>query len=329
MADLNPLGSLRALIPDDEDRGQMILLAAFIIAISFVVLALVVNSAIFTENLATRDTVPASEDALEYRDEVSKSIGSILGTVNENTHKGPADAEASIEDIEIYGGIDQSMLGRVVSVSHEDTTAGVRIAQDEPREFTNRTGVQDWRLAEFVEQSRDIRFNLTQVDGPFTFVQEDGGEEWRLTVDDDGGDITVEVDPPNKDSRNCVASFTDSVVIDITRGTIGGQSCPALSQGSDGEQMWFGTGIGSSYNISFENGHEVTGTYSMMIRDDAGATVPAADEDFGDPPDEPYHTNNQAGIEAAVYSMTVTYEYHTPNVGYETEIVVAPGEVPS
>lgn len=303
----------------------MLLLTGFILAIAFVVLALVVNSAIFTENLATRGEVPGSQDAIEYRDEVEQSVGSVLQTVNQDNEAGAVAAETGIEDISHYGGLDQSVLGRVVSVSHEETNDGTKLAQDAERNFTSNTTEPDWSLATDVEQSRHFQLHLTEIgiDGDtFSLILNESGTTWEMRVTEDGAsDIAVEVEPPHGETRTCTRSFDDGLTVDVTAGTVGGKSCPGLTRASDGTSMWYGTGIDDEYDIRFEGGDAVEGTYSVILGD--GNFQPPEAQHYGNEFEgAPYYTQ-------AIYDVTVTYEYYTPDVGYETGITVAPGEVPA
>lgn len=305
-----------------DDRGQLILLTGFILAVSFVVLALVVNSAIFTENLATRGDVPGSQDALEYRDEVEQAVGSSVMAVNQDNDVSAGDIEVSIAEIARRSGFDQSSLGRVVSVSHDGTfESGTKIAQDEPRGFTNESAAADWTLVEDVNRSRNVRLNITDPDvtgETFELVLNGtGGNKWNLNLTFDGNNVTLAVDPPTAGPETCERDFSDSLEIDLTRGTIDGDPCFALTRTSDGDRMWFGTGV-TDYDLEISNGDAINGTYSLIVDDGS----PVA-QNFGTAPNEPY-TNTDT-----IYSLDVRYEFYTPNVGYETDIRVAPGEVPT
>ena len=90
----------------EDDRGQLILVGAFIIAAAFIVLALVVNSAIFTENLATRDDVPGSQDALEFRDEVHQGVSNVIEGTNQNNGQTETDAEESVTEVGVLTGVE-------------------------------------------------------------------------------------------------------------------------------------------------------------------------------------------------------------------------------
>jgi len=321
----------------DDDRGQLLLVGAFIIAAAFVVLALVVNSAIFTENLATRDDVPGSQDALEYRDELRQGTATVIENTNRNNSRTDSDAEASLSEFGVISGTDQATRNRIVSVSHVSTTPGIKIAQDQPRELTSNATDADWTLATDVNRTRNVQLNVTELNsfasGDFTLVLNEtgSGAQWRMTVTETGGgdDVEVSVSPPGVSSHSCVREDTDAVAIDVTGGTVDAEPCPALSRLSDGTEMQFGTGISSEYNVSVEHGDAVNGTYAMILEDDGVASPhERSGDNFGDPPGEPYHTD-RLDLSDAVYSMTVHYEFYTPQVGYEADVRVAPGEVGS
>lgn len=76
----------------DRERGQLVLLSGLLLATSLVALVLILNSAIYTENLATRnDGVPAT-DAIEYRENARQGAAGAIEHVNRHArsrNKGP------------------------------------------------------------------------------------------------------------------------------------------------------------------------------------------------------------------------------------------------
>jgi hypothetical protein len=317
-----------------EERGQIILIAAFILAIAFVVLALVVNSAIFTENLATRDDVAGSQDALQYRHEVAQSVGDNIEAVNDNNTLALDGADESVTNISTQGGLQQSSLGRVVNVSFETRVDGTKIAQDNAtRNFTSAGADADWTVAESVSDTRNFQINVTDFSeladvgdsNPFRVVANvtGGSVQWNMTIrgnTSSGNSLRIEVETPTGVSARCdETDVGDSAVVDVTGGTVAGDPCLALRKLQDpsGTEMWFAAGL-SSYDIEFENGDNIQGTYSFIIGDggSAGTGLVSGSDDH-----EPYFVT-------AIYSMTVNYAYYTPSVVYETEIEVAPEEVP-
>lgn len=323
-----------------SQRGQMILIAAFILAIAFVVLALVVNSAIFTENLATRDDVAGSHEALEYRAEVVGSVGALIESANADPSMGSTEVIASIdENISSQAGFDQSALGHVVGLSYAGETAGKRIAQDNgTRNFTDTAGQEDWVLAEDVSNTRNIKFNITEVESlpiieddlDFQFHLNDTSDpdtvEWEMDVEYDGfNDVTVQVTNGLTGlTATCSREWDGtSLEIDVTGGTVGGEPCHALDRDENGEPLWFGAGVDTEYQLEFVDANAAMGTYSMVIEDDASSSVSDNLVD-GHDPDEPYKQTNDI-----LYSVDVEYMFHTSQVGYETTIEdIAPGEVP-
>jgi hypothetical protein len=87
----------------------------------------------------------------------------------------------------------------------------------------------------------------------------------------------------------------------------------------DGTKMWLGAGVDDPYRIEFVNGYDINGTYSFVL---GGSASQGNGLENGKNSDDPYYNS-------AFYSVTVSYEFYTSAVGYETDIRVAPGEVSS
>lgn len=312
-----------------RDRGQILLVAAFILAAAFVVLALVVNSAIFTENLATRDEVPGSHDALEYRAEVVDGVGNLVVATNEDPDIEPGEDALALDTIAEVTSLDQSTMGRVVSVSYLDHTEGLRVAQDnENRNLTDRAGNESWTVLEDVSAVRHLQFHLDVVDsdGPFEVVANDtDGEDWKfeLAVGDTVGDAyELTVTEPGGTEATCENVADQQILtLDVTGGTIDGEPCQAVTRlQDDGTEMWFTAGLeGDEYDLEFRGADTVVGTYSLVTDATDHAVTGNVTEEHS--PDEPYSMD-------AIYSVEVQFEYYTSAVGYESSVRVAPGEVP-
>jgi len=324
-----------------EERGQLLLIAAFIIAVSFVVLALVVNSAIFTENLATRDDVAGSGEALEYRHEVEQSVGGMITDINENntiTTNLDTRVENNVERIDRQGSLEQSAQGRVVEVTYDSSETGEKFAQDVVRTFENdSTDQQDWTLVEDVDNIRNMQINVTgttslidlsnPLQDPFKMVLTgNSGNKWNMTIAGDSSlsnGVILQVNRTGQDAVQCTAVLDGSLEIDVTGGTVGGEPCHALTRTTDGTPMWLARNVNDPYTIEFEDGDHIEGTYSFVV-EGSPSVDPSLSRNFADDgPDfsGPYHTE-------AVYSTRGTYSYHTAVIGYETDVRVAPGEVP-
>ncbi|MCL7418278.1 MAG: hypothetical protein M8354_10625, partial [Halalkalicoccus sp.] len=67
----------------EPDRGQLILVTGVTIAVILVALVVLLNTVIYTENLATRGIDSGADDALEYRATVVGSVGELIEYENE------------------------------------------------------------------------------------------------------------------------------------------------------------------------------------------------------------------------------------------------------
>jgi hypothetical protein len=322
---------------DLNERGQIILISAFVLAVIFVSLALVVNSAIFTENLASRGEVSGSSEALVYQHQVEQSVGEAMAFANHYNYSDASALTDSIRDSISYigsrGGIQQARGGQLVNVSYDTHETGTRIADNASGGSTfagNGTAPDPWQLAENVDETRNFLIRVTDKTalnspGPSAFavvVNETGTADtvWRLEIAADGSKVQIDVSN-DTDTVSCEYAVSSNFKIDVTRGIVGGEHCSALNRvGNSGDPMWFGANIpsGSSYNITFENGHDIVGNYSMVIQ---GSGNPEVASNLEDSPTvgDPYYTS-------AIYQTTVNYTYVTPNVAYETKVQVAPGE---
>jgi len=321
---------------DGGERGQLLLVGVLVLAAAFIVLALVVNAAIFTENLATREDVAGSEEAVEYRAELVDAIGATVVAVNEDEH---VTSEFELENhtqnevavVRSRGGLNQAISGGVVSVRYQNKTVGHRIAQDNAsRNLTDRTTAEDWTVAEDVTRVRNVGFELRDVDtGNFASGFEmtvSNSNAWTLTVSEEGlagigaDEVAVTVETEAGDQAECVRdkpNATSPLTIDVTGGTVDGEPCHALNRQSDMTPMWLGTGVSSDYEINFDDGDNVNGTYSMVVEN---GTFDASLHS-GHDPEEPY-------VMTALYDVELSYAYQNHAVAYEDTVRIAPGEVP-
>lgn len=306
---------------DLDDRGQIILIAAFALAVTFVSLALVVNSAIFTENLASRGETSGSDDALVVRHEVADSVGESIEYANtyniSSRDKQEANVTESTATISDAITNQQAETGKIVVIDGPTSFKdGTRIRDNDSAggsDFQNATynGSErtDWRVAESVERTRAFRMNLSDASGFVLNLSETGGSDnWTVAVTNSSGEFNITVNESGTTVGSC--STTDSpeyVHIDVTRGLLGGEPCP---------HMQFGRGLDGTYDILYNNSDDVTGNYSMVID---GSSVSSNLNSTTGAGDNPYETD-------AIYSANVTYRYDGPAITYNTSVRVAPGE---
>ncbi len=338
MADLRP----PAERGEETGRGQVILVAAFALAVTFIALALVVNSAIYTENLATRSKAQAGGDALEYRHSVEQALGEVVRFANRNNNSqydhvkdnvtvalGNASHALAIQSIE------QGTAISLQKASPWHRRGSIVIQNNQSRFRSSDAGgsqADDWTLATDVDRVRAFSINVTDrsvlasSQGSAYSATVDNAapgpsETWELFVWDDSGDLVVRVERSDTGtSGTCRVSEAGPVVIDVTAATVADEYCPALDV-VNGNEMHFGAGVDRPYNVSFQNGDVIRGNYSLVLTNTSIGEFTGSFPNFGRP-----GSASQPHAFPAMYSLSVQLDYQTPTVSYETVVRIARGE---
>ncbi|WP_416839345.1 hypothetical protein [Haloferax sp. DFSO52] len=324
MADVNPVSRLTS-----DDRGQLFLVTALAIAVMLVSLALILNTAIYTENIATRTTDTQLDDALSGQRALVEASGQILDAENRNDDNESAteiesEFNSSLTNWSTTAGTLESANGFTVHVSYTETsTTGVRVHQDDPaRNFTDASGATNWDLANN-EEVRAIRLNVSQsslnstrsdafrlvIDGDddVTVFVHANDSNVVVTVEDDSGDVvgSCEVEPTRG----------DSLVVDVGGRTVGTRYCAPLEtvhNAVDGEA-----------DVRFENGDEAEGTYELYMTD-RNTSLAAL---LGLTHYESADSSSWPVAQPALYDANVTYIFYSSGTTVKKEIRIAPGEL--
>ena len=289
-----------------RDRAQLILVAGLALAVLFVVLALLVNTAIYTENVATRGVDPGGE-ALEYRGAAVSTVGGLIDAENaDSSHGSVSDVEYALGDgvSEVDESLYRQFASRGASTSLDnssiETTEGVLIRETEVDGFANWT--------EGVNQSRAFVVDFDPEEMPT--VNDPQNESFRIDLDDrelyvyvENGNLSVATDDDPEDPI-CTTDDWESdetIEFDVTAERFDGEPC--RFDWPDPEE------------ITFANGGNASGTYSLTVDpdDDASEVV----DDLTD-----------LGVNAteAVYDVRVNLRYDSKDLSYESTVRIAPGE---
>ncbi len=338
MTDTIPAGDDRSDASDadggDRDRGQLVLVAGLALAVVLVALVLVTNTAIYTENLATRDDGVGETEALGYRAAVVDGVGGIVDRENAAEYDDRAALKANVSAgvAELDSLLRESAARRSASAtvnrSAKTYTGGVLVRQTNgSREFDSAAGPADWTLLydtnrtrafeATVENSSLATTNASAVDGAFTVVvaSNSSTEAWRAYVyeNDSTGDIAVAVRSAGESSATQVCSVdAANATLGFTEGSLGGESCPGLD---------WREGVTTSYDLKYRNGSNARGTYNLTVRGtrDILETSSLNNGTATDDPDSPYYV-------PAVYAVRLPITYETNELEYRTTVRVAPGE---
>lgn len=268
-----------------RERGQLVLIAGLALAISLVAIALVLNSAIYTHNLASRYDSPG-DGVVRSNHDVRESAGANVRYANEEFAADGYDSIRSnytdgIADIEAAIAEDAAIHGRLIQVSHVDGSdvEGVRIVDDEAggSNFTSRTNESNWTVVKdaqvrgfVIRADADPPETSSLTEGTvlggvlgsdaFTVGFDDtgdGSDNWRVAIyeNDNSGEINATV--RNIDTGDTWTCNTDGpeVDIDFSSGRIGSESCAPLLFVDD---------LSKPYDISFNNSDQISGSYRMV-----------------------------------------------------------------
>jgi hypothetical protein len=331
MADVTPPPSRTGGDAGDgrDERAQLLLVAAFGLAVMFVALALILNTTIYTENLATRGSdIAGGKEAARYYDAAMDNAHTEFTFANYNNNSTYASSDwtglddhfqPAVEGFDDLSASLYSVRGRSVSVDVA-TTYGVRIVQDNAsRTFTNESGVADWEVANDTlvrNFTMEIDSSVMSCSPPDCLtVRLDstlGPDYWQVAIEQDGsGNYEVNVSGSGISGGTCAGGPFSDPTINFTAGTINGVDCPKLE---------FAEGLsGAPYHITIENGNVEAGTYEFVSTDTGWFELGAN-----------HHTSNTESPYAttALYSATVRIAFQTDRVLLVTVEVIAPGEPP-
>lgn len=318
-----------------RNRAQLLLVGALLLAMTFVGIALLLNTVLFSENLATRSQGDAGS-AETYRAAVVETVSGALVRVN---HQNNTSQQALRQNLSstVATWAEQSRRfqvpkGATANGSVVDTTAGTFLLQtNRSRNFTAggtgaAAGDTDWTLATDTE-TRRARLNVSRgslhavgTDGTLSDSTLDGvtGAAFHALVDDgtthrvyvfvDSSDtVRVFVEGPTGDylgenDPSCQAA-DERVTVDLQRGTVAGQDCDALS-------FYGATG---THDLRFRNATEVEGTYEFLVNGSVD-TSPYFDADSGR---SPFTT-------PAIYAATLRVTYQNAERDYSADTRVTP-----
>ena len=270
-----------------RERGQMLLIGSLIVATSFVGLALVVNGAIYTENLSTRETSGEAERVAENRQLVADDLQELIDKSNAAVIKDNFSAVENgyNDDLALWSGSVERQYqrtGRFVEYQPNETVEGTRIQQtNASRNFTaggSDAGQEEWtlvndttRAGEFeMVMHRPSLLNVTAApdlsairDDAFNvLIESETGSQWRIyffrgllgngylmTEGPDGFNVTVTLGTPSIASLDSNA-YCRSSDTDVSIDVVN-----ATFGGERCPQLGFYTDdvVGTQHNISYQN----------------------------------------------------------------------------
>lgn len=322
------------------ERGQLLLVAALAMAVMFVSLALALNTAIYTENLATRSSdIAGGSDALEYTWAATDGVEGLLEQTNSHhnaSYVTLSDNMTTGIDRWVYGSSHhRSLVGEAIEITNIALTNGSRIVQTNgSRNFTAADGTHNWPLSDTTNRTRRFRVNVSRESLPDVgqltvesdlvntyqiYITDTTTTTWRVHLyrnltGTDTVNATVE-HPSGSFSTPCSVTG-DHVVVDLVAGTIGDESCPVLKVNDTLSTL---DAIYFNETISATNESTVNGTYDIIVASTDPASSPAPYLNDGPNDGSPW-------VASALYSVTFDAISESTQLRYNTTVRVAPGE---
>ncbi|GAB3318423.1 fibronectin type III domain-containing protein [Haloplanus salinarum] len=304
-----------------SDRAQLLLVGALTLAVVFLSLSLLLNSVIYTENLATRQTNTDVEKATTFR----FVAVDVLGDAIEHVNRGDAsDFGTRRDDYRNVTGVAIRTLGNqsatdslATDVERRTVSRGTRIADDnatstltpENDSRGNWTVVTDARV-------RNARLHV-ETDDVVRIVVDDGTAR-DVVLDGTANELRVE-----GESEACSLGGGRNWV-DLTAARVDGERCRPLTTLPFDDEV----------NVSIANGTDATGTYSLVVdRYEAGIRSAVDTQNYPGqcaPPSPPTYNDSDAGgpyTSPAVYAATANVSVASPDIDYRRTVRTAPGEV--
>ncbi|WP_396613007.1 hypothetical protein ACH9L7_07015 [Haloferax sp. S1W] len=315
----------------NDDRGQLFLVTALTIAVLLVGLALTLNTAIYTENVATRTTDTQLDDAVSFQQSLVAGGGELLDAAN-RAGGGITTIEpqfqSSLGNWSVEAASLSAVYDRSVDASYTGTkTNGTRVYQaNSTRNYTNETGASTWSAVSN-EEVRNIRFNVSRTSlagnsgDAFRLILDDDGvlsDAVEISMHDDGTNIVVTVEDDTGVIGSCAVEpkgVDESLVVDVTGGTVGTQRCLPLDTVHEK--------LGGDVYVIFENGDDATGTYEfyMTNKNTALSTLVSGPNYAG------AGSGSWPVAQEAIYDANVTFRFSTDETVVEKEVRLAPGEI--
>ncbi|MFC7019042.1 MULTISPECIES: hypothetical protein [Haloarcula] len=322
-------------VRDATDRGQVLLVTTFGIAVLLVALTLVLNASAFAQTMATTSS-DDSRAAVGFTTAATDGVAGSIAYANEHRNESQvalrSELETSVADWSASADDDAAMRGGRTNVTLTGSTHETRISQTvSTRDF--RSGAtspeDDWTLASDVSEARDLRLNvsesalvesdpdgdvgtLTGDDVFHVLVTEDDGDTWRLFVYTNQSDVVVRVEDTSGTLYSACTvdpASGESVTVDLVDGKFdGSDSCSGLDTFGD---------VDSPYSLAFRSAANVEGTYTMLV--EHGPTG-VDDSNYAD--DE----TSGPTAEGQISSASIRLTYVSSSVEYVTETTVEAGD---
>lgn len=290
------------------------LVTALTIGVIALALILLLNSAIYTQNVASRDLAADENVALTEANTFIEASERLFHEENAQNYSSQTAVVSAYEEgtnrLEMYQRAHELTEATYTGADRLDVSGGYELRQDANGDFISNNNEGDWQIANTSRGLRNTTITVTDL-ASVTFPENqsfhinltDGGTTWGLYVINQSGDYNVST-RTDGDSFTHVKNDTLPVTINLTNTSIGSKEYPEL-------EYW--KNVAQPYDIEIGNGANATGSYSMIVNTSNKPTS------FNINTTDPYRN-------PVVYSVNGTFAYQSPALNYTRDFRIAPGE---
>ncbi|PSQ53273.1 hypothetical protein BRD20_03585 [Halobacteriales archaeon SW_8_65_20] len=321
------------------DRGQQLLIGGLVLALFLTALVIVLNGALYTDDLQTRGAAGQTLAVDDYEGELSRELGRTLDAINDRRKSEFSTVNQSVVDAtsvtsELFTRQYASGQAAYATTEAVTTEEGKIIKQDATQDatddlMTDKSNESDWKLATRVEDTAVRQFEIQTADiAALASVKDENSSDAGSISDtfyveltgNNGNTWEVHIfksAPSGQFTVATIAPDDDTVTVDIRARSNTGLSIDVTTGEVNGRQVFpFAPDLSQPYNITFQNGDQISGSYELTL-----ATSPDVQESnlYSAGSDEPY-------VSPAVYAVNVTMTYDTSELSRRTTVRVAPDE---
>lgn len=335
----------------DDGRGQLLLIGGLALAVVLVSLALILNSVIFTENLATRNVGSDVEDAAEFRGETRGSVAGSIRHVND-VYRGNDfttlyrdEYRTVLRNISARTANAKAVAGTSSDIEDVFGHPGTQIVDNNEstfQTFTPRSGsIVNWTVAKNgtfrrfqVTPNKDELADVTQGTVEDTLKHEQSfvffikftdsrNRAWYVAIWQNSSNMNVmSYNGSGGFSQVCTSTATEAT-LDFTHQTIDGHPCRAFE---------FTEEMEGTTTIEYWNGDLAAGTYRLFVdraQESLRDVVNTANYGNQCSAETYYRPSDDASpyTAPAVYSSIVFATYRSSSAEYDGEIYVEPDPI--
>ncbi|ELZ43694.1 hypothetical protein C464_16132 [Halorubrum coriense DSM 10284] len=304
------------MTPKLDDRGQLMLVGAVVMAASLLALVVVLNSTIYTQNTNPGDTLDETREVGQQLEVVQTDVVRLTDRLAQpGRHVDVYELNATLK---AYGDTraEQTVSRRPayldIALNESASTLRREVLRqgNRSRDIVSNTTESDWTLVENATFNESTPFVVTvepqSSTSPTAFIVEgDSGGRWYLNVSRGSPGVDIAVTYDNGTTTTTTVSG-NATRLNVTGGAV------------DGTQSFaFAPGLTAPYDLHVNDGHQSNGTYSIVVDEVSGVNT----GNF-----HPDPTNGQPYVSREVTTVVVDVNYVSDKVSTESQITVPLGD---